>query len=99
RDLGGGADGEAFVIADDRSELFLVLAEVRLEIHLDATVLEDLHGGGRESVRDKHFGCHGSLPTTILRWGRSAGASRRRVKSGGLGQRFLRLGEGPVEPL
>ena len=59
RHLGGRADGEAVVIADDLGELVLVLAELGLEIDLDAAILEDLHGGGREGVGDEHAGSHG----------------------------------------
>ena len=56
RDLGGRADGEAVVVADDGGELVLVLAEVGLEVDLDAAVLEDLHGGGRKGVGDENAG-------------------------------------------
>ena len=56
RDLGGRADGEAVVVADDRGELVLVLAELGLEIDLDAAILEDLDGGGRKVVGDEHAG-------------------------------------------
>ncbi len=40
--LGGRADGEAVIVADDGGELVLVLAEVGLEIDLDAAILENL---------------------------------------------------------
>ena len=56
RDLGGRADGEAVIIADDRGELVLVLAEIGLEIDLDAAILEDLDGGGRQSVGNENAG-------------------------------------------
>ena len=56
--LGGRADGETVVVADQLGELVLVLAEAGLEIDLDAAVLEDLHGGGRQRVGDENFG-HG----------------------------------------
>ena len=56
RDLGGGADGEAVIVADDGGELVLVLAELGLEIDLDAAILEDLHGGGREGVGNENAG-------------------------------------------
>ena len=59
RHLGGRANGEPVVIADQRGELLLVLAEIGLEIDFDAAVLEDLHGGGRQSVGDENFG-HGN---------------------------------------
>ncbi len=58
RDLGGRADRETVVLADDLGELFLVGAELRLEIDLDAAILEDLHGGGRQRVGDENFGSH-----------------------------------------
>jgi hypothetical protein len=44
--FGGGADRKPVVIADDLGELVLVLAEIGLEVDLDAAVLEDLHRGG-----------------------------------------------------
>src|SRR5262252_5586841 len=54
RHLGGRADREPVVVADDLGELVLVLAEAGLEIDLDAAILEDLHGGGRECVGDEN---------------------------------------------
>ena len=44
-DLGGGADGEAVILADDFGELLLVEAD--LGVGLDAAILEDGGGGGR----------------------------------------------------
>ena len=67
RHLGGRADGEAVVIADDLGELVLVLAEIGLEIDLDAAILEDLHGGFGESVGDENFG-HGDFSPVISAW-------------------------------
>ena len=58
RHLGGRADGEAVVVADQLGELVLVLAERGLEVDLDAAILEDLHGGGREGVGDENAGSH-----------------------------------------
>ena len=58
RHFGGGADGEAVVVADQLGEFLLVLAEGGLEIDLDAAILEDLHGGGRQRVGNENFG-HG----------------------------------------
>ena len=55
--LGRRANGEAVVIADDLRKLVLVLAEVRLEIDVDAAILEYLDGGGRQGVGDENFGC------------------------------------------
>jgi hypothetical protein len=46
------------ILADQRGELLFILAERGLEIDFDAAVLEDLHGGGRQSVGDKYTGCH-----------------------------------------
>ena len=61
RHLGGGADGKAVIIADDGGELVLVLAEVGLEIDLDAAILEDLHGGGGQSIGNENAGSgHGA---------------------------------------
>src|SRR6266540_3684892 len=48
----------AVVIADELGELLLVGAELGLEIDLDAAILEDLHGGGRERIGDEDFGGH-----------------------------------------
>ena len=53
------------IVADDLGELVLVLAEVGLEIDLDAAVLEDLHGGGRESVGDENAGAMVSCPAVV----------------------------------
>ena len=54
--LGGGADRKPVVIADDLGELVLVLAEIGLEVDLDAAILEDLHGGGRQRIGNENFG-------------------------------------------
>src|ERR1700687_5937977 len=56
RRFGGRADREAVIVADDLGELVLVLAEIGLEIDLDAAILEDLHRGGRERVGNENFG-------------------------------------------
>jgi hypothetical protein len=64
--LGGGADGEAIIVADDFGELVLGLAEIRLEIDIDAAILEDLHGGGRQRVGNENFWFgHGKLQSEI----------------------------------
>ena len=52
--LGGGADGEAVVVADDL--LQLVLGEPDLHVGVDAALLEDVDGGGRELVGDEDAG-------------------------------------------
>ena len=63
--LGVGANGEAIIIADDFCELFLVLAQIGLEIDFDATILEDLDGGGGQSVGDENAGRHGINPSNV----------------------------------
>ncbi len=62
RHLGGGADGEAVIIADDLEQLFLILAELRLEIDFDAAIAEDLDGGFRQFVGYENARCHGGPP-------------------------------------
>src|SRR5260221_6990872 len=72
--LGGGADRKPIVIADDLGEFFLVLAEIGLEIDIDAAVLEDLHGGGRQGIGNENlgFGHFGIFLKMRRRPGRSA---------------------------
>ncbi len=48
-------------------ELVLVGAELRLEIDLDAAILEDLDGGGRQSVGDEDLGGHAMMFTPLSR--------------------------------
>ena len=55
-DLGRRADGEAVEAVDDRGELVLVLAEVGLEIDLDAAILENRDRGGRKRIGDRERG-------------------------------------------
>ncbi len=57
-DLGRRADRQAVVVADDLGEL--VLVEAGLDVDLDAALLEDRDGGGREFVGDENAGSHGS---------------------------------------
>ncbi|EAR50516.1 hypothetical protein OG2516_09735 [Oceanicola granulosus HTCC2516] len=57
-DLGRRADGEAVVLADHLEQLVLVLAEVGLEVDVDAAVAEDLHGGFGELVGNENAGSH-----------------------------------------
>jgi len=45
-----------FVIADNLGELVLSLAEIGLEIDIDAAILENLHGGGRQRVGNENLG-------------------------------------------
>ena len=77
-DLGRRADGEAVIIADDLGELVLVLAEIGLEVDLDAAILEDLHGGRRQRVGNENlgFGHWTFLSEMERRPGRSAHARR-----------------------
>ena len=55
-DFGRRADREAVEARDRGGELVFVLAEVGLKIDLDAAVLEDLDGGGRQRIRDENAG-------------------------------------------
>ena len=57
-DLGGRADGEAVILADDFEQLVLVLAEIRLVVDLDAAILEDLDGGVGKLVGYENAWCH-----------------------------------------
>jgi hypothetical protein len=59
--LGGRADGEAVILADDFEQLFLVLAELRHEIHFDAAIAEDLDGGFRQGIGYEYARCHDGL--------------------------------------
>jgi hypothetical protein len=58
-DLGGGAHREAVELADHRGKLVLVLAEIGLEVDLDAAILEDLDRRRRQGIGDEHAGSHG----------------------------------------
>ena len=88
--LGRRADGEAVVVADDLGELRLVLAELRLEVDLDAAVAEDLHGGVGKLVGNENLG-HGICLRGRAR--RPAGCQERKRDQAARGG-----GEGPVEP-
>ena len=57
-DLGGRADGEAVILADDFEQLLLVLAEIGQVVDLDAAILEDLDGGCGKFVGNENAG-HG----------------------------------------
>ena len=61
RRLGRGADRETVIIADDFGKFVLVLAELRLEIDLDATVAENLDGSFRQFVGYENARCHDGL--------------------------------------
>ena len=58
RHLGGGADREAVIVADHFGQFVFVLAQIGLEINVDATVAKDLNGGFRQAVGDEYFGSH-----------------------------------------
>src|SRR5690606_12147855 len=96
RHLGGGTDGETVIIADDLGELFLVLAELRLEIHVDAAVAKDLDGGFREFIGYEYARCH-ERPPSIGRnddraWASPEGRSRIAKSGRSLGKgRLLRF--------
>ena len=62
RDLGRGADRKTVEAVDGLGELVLVLAEIGLEIDLDAAILENLDGGGRQRIGDQNAGGHGGIP-------------------------------------
>ena len=111
RHLGGRADREAVEIADDLGELVLVLAELRLEIDLDAAILEDLHGGGRQSIGNENLGAMAMSSPEDDRRVESlssrmsghccpafAGRRLRRKASRRLGAAPPWPGKGPVEP-
>jgi hypothetical protein len=66
RRLGGRADGETVIIADDFGKLVLVLAELRLEIDFDAAIAEDLDGGFRQFVGYENARCHWGLPSKVF---------------------------------
>ena len=69
-------------------ELVLVLAEVGLEIDLDAAILEDLHGGGGESVGNENAGSGHGAPLKTLSPLRERVASQARP---GEGRNLLRV--------
>ena len=76
RDLGGRADREAVVLADDLGEF--VLVEAGLDVDLDAALLEDRDGGGGELVGDENAGSHGDvLSRSLLPLAGEGGAKRR----------------------
>ena len=54
--LGGGADGEAVIVADHGEQLLLVLAEIGLVVDLDAAILEDLRRRSWKACRKRGRG-------------------------------------------
>ena len=88
-DLGRRADGEAVETVDCRGELVLVLAEIGLEIDIDAAILEDLDGGRRQRVGDENSRSHDGIPF------RSAQPAQHGGEGGQpLGQRIAEGGDG-----
>lgn len=61
RHLGGRADGQTIILADDFEQTVLVFAELRFEIDFDAAVAEDLDGGFRQFVGYENARCHEGL--------------------------------------
>ena len=54
--LGGRADGEPVILADDPGQAVGILAEIGLEIRLDPAIAEDLHGGVGQLVGNQDLG-------------------------------------------
>ena len=70
RGLGGGADGEAVIVADDLGELVLVLAEIGLEVDLDAAILEDRTAAGDSASEMRTLGAMSFVSTLPSRKGK-----------------------------
>ena len=71
-DLGGGADGQPVIVADDGEQLLLVLAEIGQVVDIDAADLEDLDGGfgqlvGNENTSSGHCGAFPSRRAKAFR--------------------------------
>src|SRR5262249_60801931 len=59
--FGGGADGEAVVVADDLEQL--ILGKAGADVGVDAAGTEDANRSGGELVGDEDFGSgHGEVP-------------------------------------
>ena len=61
RDFGGRANGQPVIIADDFGELVFILAQIGLEIDLNAALFKNSNGGGGKGIRNKNAG-HGRFP-------------------------------------
>ena len=48
--LGGRPNGQTVILTDDLDQLVFVLAQIRQVINLNALVLEDLNGSGRQFI-------------------------------------------------
>jgi hypothetical protein len=62
--LGGGADGQTIIVANHGGEPVLVLPQRGVKGHVNAAILEDLHGGGGQGVGNENAGSghgHASL--------------------------------------
>ena len=90
RNLGGGADRQPVEAVDRFGELVLVLAERGLEIDLDAAILEDRDGGGRQRVRDENFGSHRFWSCALVR--RPEVRAKRASKDVGVQISYCRIG-------
>ena len=60
---GRGTDGEAIVLANHGGQGVFVFAKLGAEIHLDATVAENLDSGFAEFIGNEYFGSHGERPS------------------------------------
>ena len=86
RHLGGGADRQAVILADDGAQLGR--RQAGLQVDLDAAAAEDVDGGGRQLVADQNFGHRQSL----LRRCERADSLRPRVRPVEPGQQRLDVG-------
>ena len=77
RHFGGGADGEPIIVANDFGELFLI--ESRFDVDLNAALLEDGDGGGRELIGNKNARGHSRLSWNGDRDGRETERERALV--------------------
>ena len=100
-DLGGRADGEAVIVADDFEQLVLVLAEIGQVVDLDAAVLEDLRRRRAKACRrSRTRGMALMLLASNVRWAsrRAAGDGPCMSSGSRLASSAFCVGEGPVEP-
>ena len=64
-DFGRRTDRQPVELTDDLRKPLFVGAELRLEIDLDAAILEDLNSGGRERIGDENVGGHGCFALSL----------------------------------
>ena len=95
RDLGGGTDREPVEAVDRFGKFVLVLAEVGLKVDLEAAILEDRDGGGRQRVGDEDFG-HGHVLFRRPRWSEERRRPNQRLKmrKSDFGGRYVRGHDG-----